>query len=478
MDLGQGPRHRTLETGAAGVPAFPYLCLLLAIVLCAAPITSSLWLDETATYWVVKDGIRDVVTRSWSWSGQSALYYLTVWISRHLTPYIGLEFALRLPTLAAFGAAVFLLYRLGRYLLNANVGILAALVFVCIPDVSFAAIDARPYALGLALVIASMLCFFQWLDTGKFRFAILYVISAALVVYCHYLFALALFAQLVYGLRYWRKLVPLWAAAGALCLPLAGQLLHFYQTRRSHSFDATPDVRGFFAAIAPPIVAGTVVLTIFVSKRVVKLRHRIYWPFLCAWLVFPPAFLFAISSFTDTKLFVSRYYLSSAPAAALLAGYAISRLSAQRFACVLLTASLAIGIWRAGPLHGNEDWKGVTSTVNALASGSDMILIATGFVEGTGREMDSARLRDVLFSPEQAYPVKQFLRLPFAFEETAVPGQFGGTGRVFLITRRSSPFGLRTGMQYESLLSQRLTGYRSRELGNAGGVSLVVFERQ
>jgi len=377
--------------------AFPYICLLLAMLFSAAQITSSLWLDETATYWVVKDGIRDVVARSWAWSGQSAIYYLTAWISRHLGPYIGLELALRLPTFLAFIAAVVLLYRLGRYLMNPTAGILAALAFVCIPDVSFAAIDARPYMLGLALLMASMLCFFKWLDSGKLLFAILYTISAALVVYCHYLFGLALFAQLIYGLRYWRKLVPLWIAVGALCLPLAGQLLHFYQTRGTHSFDADPDVKTLFTAIAPPIVAGSVLLAILVSRKVTRLRHRIHWPFLLAWLVFPPAFLFAISSFSDTKLFVTRYYLSCSPAVALLAGYAISRLSAYRFASTLLTASLAIGIWRAGPIHGNEDWRGVTEAVNARESGADTVFVTSGFVEGTSREIDNVALRDVLF---------------------------------------------------------------------------------
>ncbi len=477
MHLEPEPRPKAHEAGTSALPAFPYLCLLLAMAFSAAPITSSLWLDETATYWVVKDGIRDAVTRSWAWSGQSAVYYLTAWASRHLSPCIGLEFALRLPSLLAFVAAVVLLYRLGRYLMNPNAGILAALAFVCMPDVSFAAIDARPYALGLALLIASMLCFFKWLDTGKVRFAILYAISAALVVYCHYLFALALFAQFIYGLRHWRKLVPLWVAAVALCLPLAGQLLHFYSTRRSHSFDATPDVKNLFAAIAPPIVAGSVLLAVFASRKLGKLRHRIYWPYLFAWLVFPPAFLFVLSSLTDTKLFVARYYLSCTPAAALLAGYAIARLSAQRLAGTLLTASLAIGIWRAGPVHGNEDWRGVASAINAHPSGADFVLVATGFIEGASGQIESPQLREVLFSPQLAYPLKQFHRLPYAFEKTAVPDCLAGSARVFLVTRRSTFFGLGSGMQYESLLSQKLTGYRSRELGNLAAVSLVVFER-
>jgi hypothetical protein len=144
---------------------------------------------------------------------------------------------------------------------------------------------------------------------------------------------------------------------------------------------------------------------------------------------------------------------------------------------MLLTASLGIGIWRAGPLHGNEDWRGVTAAITAQASSSDAVLVSTGFVEGTGAAIDSPQLRDVLFSPQLVYPLKQFRRLPYAFEKTAVPADLAGNGRVFLITRRSTLFGLATGMKYESLLSQELTGYRSRELGNLAGVSLVVFER-
>jgi len=353
---------------------------------------------------------------------------------------------------------------------------MAALVFVCTPDAAYAAIDARPYALGLALVIASMLCFFKWLDTGKAALGILYAISAALVVYCHYLFALALFAQFVYGLRHWRRLVWPWAAAAALCAPLAGQVVYFYRTRGSHSFDATPDVKAFFAAIAPPVVAGTVLLAFFVSRRLEDLRHRIDWSFLCAWLVFPPAFLFAISSLTDTKLFVTRYYLSCTPAVALLAGYAITRSSAQRFATALLAASLGIGIWQLGPIHGNQDWRGAIAALNAEATGADTILAATGFVEGTSREIENPRLREVLFAPEAAYGLKPFRGLPFAFDEHAVPGDLG-QGRVFLVARHFIVNGLRVDIEYEALLARKLAGYHRRKLGDFRGVSAVVFER-
>src|SRR5437588_11304988 len=79
--------------------AFSYICLAAALLFSAARITSSYWLDETTTFWVVKDGLLEVVSRSWQWSGQSALYYLTAWTGLRAAPYIGLEATMRAPSL-------------------------------------------------------------------------------------------------------------------------------------------------------------------------------------------------------------------------------------------------------------------------------------------------------------------------------------------------------------------------------------------
>jgi mannosyltransferase len=450
----------------------------LAFILSAAAIRSSFWVDETATYWVVKNGIREVVARSWEWSGQSALYYLTAWIGRHFAPYLGLELALRLPSLAAMAIAAFLLYRLGRYLMGAKAGMIAALAFLAIPQVSFAAIDARPYALGLALVIASMLCFLKWLDTGRPIFAALYVVSTALVVYDHYLFALSLTAQLAYGWRRGRWLAALWAAIGALCLPLAGQFLYFYHTRQAHNVGALPDANAFFMAIAPPVLVGTVLLSIMASKgAAAEAHHGIPWRLLFVWLMAPPAILSLVSWFTDTRLFLDRYYLSAAPAAALLAAYAVARCSAFRLASAVLAISLAIGTWKAGPLHGGEDWRGAMQAVNAEARPEDAVLIDCGFVEGTPAEIQGARLRDVLYAPQSMYPIRNFIRLPFHFDERSVPEDLARYGRVFLITIQTTPGGQDTGMQYECWLKRKLPGYASQGMGNFGGVSAIRFDR-
>src|SRR5207253_1569379 len=46
------------------------------VALWVVPIASSLWLDETGTYWVIKDGLAPAIHRSLAIQGQSPLFYL------------------------------------------------------------------------------------------------------------------------------------------------------------------------------------------------------------------------------------------------------------------------------------------------------------------------------------------------------------------------------------------------------------------
>lgn len=453
-----------------------WLSVLLAFLLSALPITSSLWLDETATYWVVKDRIPDVFMRSWEWSGQSALYYLMAWASRHLAPYLGLEPALRLPSFVAMLLTAALLYRLGRYLIGPRAGAFTALAFLCIPDVSFVAIDARPYALGLALVVASMLCFVKWLDEGRTRFAVLYAIASALVVYAHYLFALTLAAQLIYGWPRIRKLAVPWIAIGILCMPLGGQVLHFYHARRSHSFAVTPGIESLFTAIAPPVLAAVVLLSLILSRHTAPPDSRFPHRLIALWLLLPPAFLFVFSLATPTQLFVSRYYLDCAPAAALLAGYVIDRFSARRTASILLIVALGLAVWQARPLHGKQDWRGAMQFVKAQLSPDDVLLVTSGFVEGTPEAIHDPGLREVLYAPQLAYPIEHMIRLPYGFDQTAIPADLTRYRRVFLVTVQTTLVALQASVQYNDRVQQNLPGYTAHPAG-FGSISVVRFDK-
>jgi mannosyltransferase len=455
--------------------AFPAICAVGALLFAAARIASSLWLDETATFWVVKDGLREAAARSWAWSGQSVLYYSTAWLGKFLAPTLGLEVALRLPSLIAMAVAVWLVYRLGRRLAGRDVGAVAALAFICLPDVAFAAIDARPYALAVALLLGSTLFLVRWVDEGRAVDAVLYVATAALVVYAHYLFALALVPHAVYAARRIRMLVLLWCGAGALCLPLAGQVLHFYKTRSTHSFATVPTAGMYFATIAPPVLAGAVLLALVLRRRKSEVAP-LPWKFVFAWLLAPATLLFGLSLFTDVKLFVPRYLLGCAPAAAILAAWAIVRCSAVRIPAAAMLIALGLHVWQAGPNH-REDWRTPMRALAAEAKPGDEVLVTTGFIEGEGPRMTDPLLRDVLFSPQIAYPIPSFAGLPYRFDAAFVPADLAAHPRVYLVSQRSDSLVRATGLEYQLYLRGKLPGYRSRELGPFAGVSVVVFER-
>ena len=55
------------------------LSFILFVLFFIPAMHRSLWIDETITYWVVKDGFRDLFYRAIHFQGQSPFYYLIVW---------------------------------------------------------------------------------------------------------------------------------------------------------------------------------------------------------------------------------------------------------------------------------------------------------------------------------------------------------------------------------------------------------------
>src|SRR5439155_2211525 len=95
--------------------------------------------------------------------------------------------------------------------------------------------------------------------------------------------------------------------------------------------------------------------------------------FLAAWILIPPALIFAISLLTDTRVFSERYYLSSVPGLPLAAG-AILRIVQPARARLFLASALAVcsilvlGV-NEGFARGTHDWRGAVAAVNELVRG-------------------------------------------------------------------------------------------------------------
>lgn len=414
----------------SGKRYYALLTALVAVICWVIPARSSLWLDETGTYWAAKDGIREAVQRALFFSGGSPAYYLLAWPAVKLGG--GSEIAMRFPSMLAMGLAVWLLYRLGARLIDPGTGAVAAVVFASMRYPAFAASDARPYALALLILIAHVLTLLRWVESGRPADAALSAVLAALTVYVHVLFAAGLVVPALWALWLSRRaaaLLVMWTATAALLIPMAVWTYRYGQSG-SHSWASNPGLKDLFAIIAPPslvISLAAVLLLGYLGSSAAPARWPAVKPvtaMLAAWTLFTPVTFFLISRLTPDKILVDRYALSSAPATALLAACIIRSfpppLLQRVMAAALVWIAISAEIWVDKFQHGEQDWRGAMAAERAAAGGTNVpFLVQSGFVEAVGsREMNDPRLRDVLFAPQIRYPpAGRIVRLPYGYDE-------------------------------------------------------------
>jgi mannosyltransferase len=228
--------------------------LPVVILLWVGTISSSLWLDETGTWWITRDGFAAATERAMSWTGPSPLYYWTVWLSTRLFGHG--EVALRLPSVVAMAVATYFLYRIAERIYDRATAGITALIFLCIS--AFYAVDARPYALPMLGLTASTYALLRWVDSERITYAVFYSCMAAMTVYAHFIIALGLVPAAVYAITMLLKSRPkrlaslgaCFAVTGILSLPLIQEIRTLYSARSAHTLAGLPSigqtVEGFF----------------------------------------------------------------------------------------------------------------------------------------------------------------------------------------------------------------------------------------
>jgi hypothetical protein len=449
-------------------PALPvwgegHLLCALAIVatttawLWALPLRSSLWLDETGTVWLIRGGLFDSLSRSFRFQGGSPLYYIVEWTTAQILGKS--ELALRAPSFVAMVVAAWLLYRLGCKLFDPGAGALAAVVFVAMPSMAFAAGDARPYALALAALIGSMLALARWLDTGATRDAVLYALLFAATVYLHYLVALPLVAQLIYLL--WksrrsaigtRQLITTLAAIGFLCFPAILLLLRVTADRTILSNPHTLTGREWLAGLVPVAictVAGAslaIAIILFPPRGIWRILRNPAVLLLLGWLGLTFLTLVGISVLSTTNVMVPRYFVSLVPAAALLFAVICRTVSAvwpQLAVVAVITLVSLAGFARV--THTDEDWRSAAATERALVQDEHTpVLLFSGFIEAKQIDwLTDPEKSSYLNAPASAYPLRgDVIPLPFRLEgdptaylEELVDERLLLTDRFILVTR-------------------------------------------
>jgi hypothetical protein len=469
------------------------LIVVSGFALWIRPLTSSLWMDELGTWWVVKDSFTDTIHRAWTFQGESPLYYAVLWATRQVVG--SSELALRMPSLIAAVGAAWFMFLLAERLYDREFARLAVLAFVLGGQTSFQASNVRPYSFGLVAIVGSTFLLVRWLDTGRVSFCIGYVMMALFVAYAHYILMLVLVPQVVYGVvrardgsTKLRRRDAIVASVSYVILvtPLAAQVASLWTRRSSLAIEGALTLEWFAAIVTPvAVVVGLLIGSLLASAagafalRVRPLPARSFL-LLLSWLLLPLGLLALVSALLPIGFASDRYALAAAPAAVLLVAWLVRCVGPARArrivaAALAITAVLDYG----GPTHTQEDWRDAAAAVRASATSETVVLLHANLIES--KQLDWYRdpeRASYLSSPVSYYAMSgRILPVPYdvnGASETFVADELrpvlADTDRILYVSREPTvPF----PAWLDGYL--RSNGWHSALLGTFGSMLIVEF---
>lgn len=406
-------------TIAAGV------VLVLAAVGWVPHLPDSLWLDETLTFWVVRDGLAETLERALHYQPQP-VYYVLMWFWTQIAGVS--EIALRIPSLLAALAACIALAKLGATLTrDRETGLLAAIVFASSWNVYRESVDARSYMLGVVVLLCLALSLIRWIAEGRWRDAWLCGALAAVLPGLHLFFVLTYPAFALYAVLRWSEsrcnakqvgLVGLLLLIGALLYLPVGLMLADHGG--AYSFVPRPHWRALFEVFvwgAP--VAGLLVgigLSGVWGSRSEALPDsepaasigisRAGGVLLAIWMWLPLLILFAVSIWTELSIFLGRYLIPAIPAVCLFYAIVLRSIASgpARIAAVAVIALASFVTHQRPP----DDFRGAVLAVNEFTAQDDStpVLFASGLIEGEDENWLRDPVRaDYLNAPAEYYPI-------------------------------------------------------------------------
>ncbi len=385
-------------------------------------------LDELGSYWVVKDDLRAVFSRTLEIQGQSPLYYVVLWGTVQV---LGVEtWALRVPSLICTWLSSLIVFRLGELLGGRTVGFLSIFGFLLCSQIECVAIEARPYALAILCASISSLLFLHWLKTPRLSLGVLYALSAAATVYAHYLFCCVVCVHFVwFSLRFMgverRKrleLVSGGVAVGGIFLltmvPSWKQLRWLLSKGSVLAFAEAPTVPSVLKALFPPDLVLVLCIVSVFQFTIWRRRNsglsfdslRRLAPSVIVLTVVPPLTLLAACFASAHSLWVGRYFSAQCLGIGLAVGFvlkALPRFSRQMMIlAVLLSIRLAMQYTLITKENSGEGWG---EALQALKSNDPthqcLLLNVSGYVESR------------LLGQGHSEAVQDFIRAPLVYHK-------------------------------------------------------------
>ena len=115
------------------------------------------------------------------------------------------EFAVRFPAMVFGGFTIIFIFKLGRELINREVGLSAAFLLAISPFQIHYSQEARPYSLLMFLSLISIYYYIKFLKSNNKRDVFLYILPTILSIYTHRLIFLLLIFQNIYFLIFKRN---------------------------------------------------------------------------------------------------------------------------------------------------------------------------------------------------------------------------------------------------------------------------------
>lgn len=354
----------------------------------------SFWFDEAATISASTRSTGELFELVSEHDSAHSLYYLLMHTWFSVFPHT--EFWARVPSVLAIGAGAAGVVIVGRRLSTRAVGLTSGIMFAILPRVTWAAIEARPYALGAAVAVWLTIALLVAVDRRRVAFWAIYavVLMLAVLVSIHLLLLVFVYLCVLRILRAPRTAWIGWCIATVIALAV---LLPYLQFMRSKA-DQINWIRPLDKKVVRTFiqnqyfentvwVLGTAVALIAGAAVVLALRRPTvagFWRVAAvsaAWILVPTAGMLAYSVFVKV-IYVDRYLTFTAPGMALLLGACAVQVAARSIVridvLVLIVALAALPNYidqRGDYAKFGADYSQIADVLAAQASPGDCFLL-------------------------------------------------------------------------------------------------------
>ena len=480
-----------LQDGTANV--IYALALTLAISTWFVAIRAPLWLDETISFFVIKGGFSEILSRQ-GWPGVPAYpYLLWLWAKAVGTG----EIALRISSVLAMLGAVYLLYRSARELFDSDVAVIAAILFCLHPIITSESIDVRPYSFAALAITSSIFVLARLRHNDSNWLAALFGLSAAFIVYFQLLFVVILPALVLcfFAVKagapkiLWRQFRVALLTFALAFLPVVPGLRYMFHTSGVHVYAEAPAFWQLRGTLAPARLALCLAATLLIAGAARRLDLRSLREgraiLFCGSLALVPILsLYFVSMGTSIHIFLDRYCIVAVPGIALCWAWVVGLINSRSLRLLFCTVLVAVTAYHSftspsSRVH-NYTWKYALEAAERNASRDNSpVLICSDLPESDHMPMPvGAAIKDsALFSPLSYYPLSvPVVPLPRTLNEAAI--QAGSRFLREAANRREHFLALAFEPSYETLdwLASNAEGTHDvHELGTFDRVKILEF---